>query len=228
MNNHLIDGVLSALCYFLGYSAGVAAFWWLARRRMLNTEGVASVMGAGLVGGLLSANLLQWLVTGSAGKTVIGGVAGGYLTIIVFKRLIGLKRPLGDLFALAVSAGEAIGRWGCFFAGCCYGKVSHFPLAIWQHNAWRYPTQIYSSVAAATTFAVLISCEKRGVLPENGLFYLQGMLFCSSRFVIEYFRIGDVFVAGLTAAQVGCVIGLGFFGYKLTTMFSKMQAAVAV
>jgi phosphatidylglycerol:prolipoprotein diacylglycerol transferase len=138
--------------------------------------------------------------------------------------VLGLVRPLGDLFAFALSTGETVGRWGCYFAGCCYGKPAHISRAIWQHDAWRHPTQIYSSVAAAITFATLVVLERRSTLPENGLFYLQGAMFCTFRFVIEFFRVGDVAFAGLTAAQLGCMAGLCFFGYKLMTMRNQTQA----
>ena len=30
----------------------------------------------------------------------------------------------------SIALGEAIGRWGCFAAGCCYGKESHGPFAV--------------------------------------------------------------------------------------------------
>ncbi len=32
--------------------------------------------------------------------------------------------------APSIALGEAIGRWGCFAAGCCYGKESHGPFAV--------------------------------------------------------------------------------------------------
>ena len=109
---------LSAACYALGYLTGLAAFVWMARRRKLATAGIMAVMGAGLVGGLVGANLAQWAFGGVLGKTVLGGIAGGYLTVILYKRHLGIQRSTGDLFAVAVSAGEAVGRWGCFYGGC--------------------------------------------------------------------------------------------------------------
>ena len=115
---------LSSGCYALGYLTGLAAFVLMARRRQLATAGIMSV---GLIGGLAGANLAQWLFGGAAGKTVLGGIAGGYLTIILYKRYLGLRRPTGDLFAVAISAGEAVERWGCFFGGCCYGKACAVP-----------------------------------------------------------------------------------------------------
>ena len=151
---------LSSGCYALGYLIGLAAFVLMARRRQLVTAGIMAVMAAGLIGGLAGANLAQWLFGGAAGKTVLGGIAGGYLTILVYKRYLGLRRPTGDLFAVAVSAGEAVGRWGCFFGGCCYGKACAVPWGVWQHGALRHPTQIYLSGANALILLALWRFDK--------------------------------------------------------------------
>ena len=127
---------LSSACYALGYGTGLAAFVWMARRRKLATEGIWTLAWTGLIGGLVGANLGQWLGGGgTTGKTVLGGIAGGYLSIFLVKKRLGIVRPTGDLFAVAVCAGEAVGRWGCFFGGCCFGKVSDIPWHVWQHGA---------------------------------------------------------------------------------------------
>ncbi|MBV8281628.1 MAG: hypothetical protein JO347_06130, partial [Candidatus Eremiobacteraeota bacterium] len=57
--------VVSAVCYALGYLAGLAAFGYMARRRGIATTGVWMLMSAGLVGGLAGANLTQLIATGS-------------------------------------------------------------------------------------------------------------------------------------------------------------------
>jgi phosphatidylglycerol:prolipoprotein diacylglycerol transferase len=43
---------------------------------------------------------------------------------------------LGDLCSAPLALGIAIGRLGCFFAGCCFGKVCDHPTAL---TAVRYP-----------------------------------------------------------------------------------------
>ena len=55
--------------YALGYLTGVGVFVLMAQRRRIATEGIMAVMGAGLLGGLAGANLVQWLLGGAAGKT---------------------------------------------------------------------------------------------------------------------------------------------------------------
>lgn len=219
---------LSAGCYALGYLTGLGAFAGMARRRNLATAGIMAVMGAGLLGGLVGANLTQWAYghffgTGEAGKTVLGGIAGGYLSVLLYKRYLGLRRPTGDLFAVAVSAGEAVGRWGCFFGGCCYGKACDAAWAVHQHGAWRHPTQLYLSGANALILVALWRFDKMRP-PENGLFYLQGVLYCLARFIIEFFRAGPPPVAGLTGAQWACLAGFAFFSIRLTRLLRSSQS----
>ncbi len=188
----------------------------MAKKRRLLTEGVITLMVFGLVGGMLFANIAQWFVGGTAGKTVLGAIAGGYLCVYVGKRIIGLRRPLGDLFAVAISAGEAVGRWGCFFGGCCYGKScseSLSAVAVYQHGALRYPTQIYLSIANLLILVILLRYDKTKPL-ENSLFYLQGLLYCIARFVIEFFRETPPPVMGLSTAQWACLVGILFFGFR--------------
>jgi phosphatidylglycerol:prolipoprotein diacylglycerol transferase len=224
----LADNYLAVGFYAAGYLIGVAVFAAMARRRRLSTTGVWLLSFAGLAGGLLGANIGQWLGTGgtAAGKTILGGVLGGYLVVIVAKRFLGLRRPTGDLFAVALSAGEAVGRWGCFVGGCCYGRVCDLSWAIHQYGAFRHPTQAYLSLAALFTLGVLLYLEWRGTLPENGLFYTQGVLLCALRFIIEFYRDGHAVLLGLTTAQIACLVGIAVFGtllYRLLRLHLHAQ-----
>jgi phosphatidylglycerol:prolipoprotein diacylglycerol transferase len=205
---------LSSGIYLAGYLTGAAAFLLMARRRRLLTDGVMILLAIGLIGGLVCAAIAQWLVGGGPGKSVIGGLAGGYLCVWAAKRALGIRRPLGDLFAVALAAGEAVGRWGCFFAGCCYGTACALPWAVWQHGMLRHPSQIYSSAASLAILSLLLIYERTRP-PENSLFRLQGVLFCSARFAIEFFRDGSHNAAGLSVAQWACLAGAAFFAYQM-------------
>ena len=214
----------SALFYALGYGVGIATFAAMARRRKLFTTGVWNVAWVGLIGGLLGANIAQWIASGTplgtpAGKSVIGGVIGGYLSVFLYKKYIGLKRPLGDLFAVALCAGEAVGRLGCYYGGCCYGKPWTGRWAVFQHGTLRYPTQLSLSLAALVTLLILFFLEKKKTLPENGIFYLQGILFGSFRFVIEFYRDGTMpFLLSLNIAQWTCLGFIVYFSIALTRL----------
>lgn len=219
--------LMAAPIYVCAYAAAALVFWQMARRRGMATDDIARVMAAGLIGGLAGANLLQLLATGLPGKTIEGGIAGGWLAVIWMKRRLHVTRPTGDLFALAIPAGEAIGRIACFVGGCCYGKVSTLAWAVHDHGAWRHPAQLYLALAAALTFALLVAVERRALLPENGLFYLGGLLFCVDRFIVEFFR--DVPTpAPMTLAQAACVVGAVLFAWKLRRLVEPAARTFAM
>ena len=214
----------SSLCYASGYLCGVAAFFWMARRRGLATIGMFHVMLGGLLGGLFFANMTQLLTTGHPGKTILGGIAGGYLCVVLLKRYLGIRRPTGDLFAVGVSAGEAIGRWGCFFGGCCYGRVTTMPWGVRDEGVLRHPTQIYMSLSSAAILFILLRYEKTRP-PENALFFLQGLLYCISRFVIEFYRESNPLYLHLSLAQWACLAGFGYFSMRLKSLLAPAVEA---
>jgi phosphatidylglycerol:prolipoprotein diacylglycerol transferase len=210
--------LLAAPIYAAAYALAAYVFWLAARRRAMGTDGIARIAAAGLIGGLAGANLFQLFATGLPGKTIEGGIVGGWLAVIWMKRRLGITRPTGDLFALAIPAGEALGRIGCFIGGCCYGRAASVAWAIHDHGALRHPTQLYLSAAAATCFAVLLVVERRRILAENGLFYLGGVLFCIDRFVVEFFRQNAPVAFGLTLAQWACCAGAVIFVWRLAKL----------
>jgi phosphatidylglycerol:prolipoprotein diacylglycerol transferase len=218
----------SALCYGLGYAVGLVAFALMAHRRRIATSGIGAISIAGLLGGLVGANLAQWLTTGSGGKSVLGGIAGGYLAVAVCKRYLGIRRPTGDLFAVALSAGEAVGRFGCFFGGCCYGVPTAVPWAVYQHGAWRHPTQLYLALIALLILTVLLWIDRRAPLPENGLLFVQGTLYTFGRFLVEFFRDGISLALGLTTAQWACLAGFVFFVSRLALLLRARPAVAGV
>ncbi|MBI5831632.1 MAG: prolipoprotein diacylglyceryl transferase [Armatimonadetes bacterium] len=199
----------------LGYGVAGVVLVHEARRRRLATNGMAVVALWGFVGGLLIARLAHWLLVERqfllshpasfldprlGGRTILAGVAGGWLCVALTKRRLGIRRSTGDLWALALPAGEAVGRLGCFVNGCCHGAVTTVPWAVWQHEAWRHPTQLYSAAWAAITYALLRAWRDR-VPCEGDLFRAYLVLFGLGRCVIESVRAQDQPAAWLSLGQ---------------------------
>jgi phosphatidylglycerol:prolipoprotein diacylglycerol transferase len=108
---------------------------------------------------------------------------------------------VADMGAPSIALGEAIGRWGCFAAGCCYGKPTDGPLGVrftdpFAHDAVGtpldvplHPTQIYLSVNAFLIFLILQWAYRRRTF-DGEVFWLYVLLYAITRGLIENFR-GD-------------------------------------
>jgi phosphatidylglycerol:prolipoprotein diacylglycerol transferase len=104
------------------------------------------------------------------------------------------------VFAPGIALGHVVGRFGCFFAGCCYGKPTTAPWGITftdpfaQANVGTplgvalHPTQLYEAGAEAVILAILLLSERRGRLYGGRTFWLYMLLYAISRFIIEFYR----------------------------------------
>jgi phosphatidylglycerol---prolipoprotein diacylglyceryl transferase len=131
-----------------------------------------------------------------------GGIIGGLIWVLLythFQRMSFLA--VLDLAAAPVALGHAIGRLGCFAAGCCYGRPTQLPWGITFSNPVAektsgtplgislHPTQLYESAAEFLNFALLVWLgSKRRLTGQivGAYFVLYGI----ERGTIEFFR-GD-------------------------------------
>jgi phosphatidylglycerol:prolipoprotein diacylglycerol transferase len=132
------------------------------------------------------------------GLTYYGGfiaTAIFMLTYAIIKKISILK--LGDFFTPALALGHAIGRIGCFFAGCCYGKETNVAWSVVFRDksslavlgARLHPTQLYEAFGNFLIFFILYFYSKKEY--EKG--FLISFYFISYavlKFVVEFFR-GD-------------------------------------
>lgn len=153
-----------------------------------------------------------------SGGVFYGGLVAAVVTSIWFFRKHKLSVWLmTDVLAPSVALGHAIGRLGCFSAGCCYGKpttalwgvtftdpyakeIVGVPLGIPLH-----PTQLYESFVEFAIFGALIYLTSRKKF-DGQIFWSYVAMYSTARFVIEFFR-GDLergFVLGssLSTSQV--------------------------
>jgi phosphatidylglycerol:prolipoprotein diacylglycerol transferase len=145
-----------------------------------------------------------FLITDRSGFVWYGGLLFGsaYLLSYCWRKKINFF-SLGDLLFPAGSLGYAIGRWGCFFYGCCYGAVTQLPWGVtFPHHPGelRHPTQIYSSIGALIVFFILIKLEKHKKF-EGQLFSVGLILHALFRFLEEFLRVNPTYLFNLSAAQ---------------------------
>jgi phosphatidylglycerol:prolipoprotein diacylglycerol transferase len=206
-------GVLLAAAYLVGlkFATVRARARGLDQTRILDL-GIYIIISA-LVGAKLLLLITDWRTfTSNPGEllTLIrsGGVFYGGLILAVVVALWYIRRiglPLWttcDVFAPGIALGHVVGRLGCFFAGCCYGKPTDLPWGITftdpfaasnvgtPLNVPLHPTQLYEAGAEALILGVLLATESRGRRFPGRTFWLYMFLYAVSRYVIEIFR-GD-------------------------------------
>jgi phosphatidylglycerol---prolipoprotein diacylglyceryl transferase len=120
------------------------------------------------------------------------------------KKQMGLWR-IGDQTSPWIMFGLAVGRIGCFFNGCCYGKETegwwavHFPKQ--EHPV--HPTQIYESLAALAICAICYFVIRPRKRSHGVVFAAMIAMYGAARFVLEIWRDDERGgFAGLSSSQL--------------------------
>ena len=158
---------------------------------------------AGFVGGKVLFFLEKPLFYYANPKLILSHFASGYVfygsfifCILAIGYYLKKKRipvlPMLDILAITTLIVHGIGRLGCFFAGCCYGKPTDhlfgvvFPLS---NNVSVHPTQLYEATILLLIMIFLLYLKKHKQF--NGqIFILYLSLYAISRTIMELFR-GD-------------------------------------
>lgn len=159
------------------------------------------------------------------GYSILGAILALICFIPLYLKYRGIPILLSlDLFALYAPLMQAIARFGCFFAGCCYGKATALPWAITYTESSTmapihiavHPTQIYSSLILFVIF-IFINCwaQKNLKLPGQ-ITFLYLFLAGFERFIIDFFRDDQEFFSAqiLTVFSLyqWIALAIGIFG----------------
>jgi len=182
-----------------------AAVGALVGSRLLGlAEQWPTVLAAGRSGQLLA------LAMTPGGKTIVGGILGGWLAVELVKRLSGIKRRTGDLFVMPLCLAIAIGRVGCLVAGLAddtYGVPTRLPWAVdLGDHVGRHPVQVYE-ILFLGLMAWALKTSERWTLPEGARFRLFLAGYLGWRLGIDFWK-PQPLVAGLNVIQWSCAAGL--------------------
>lgn len=205
-------GVLVAL----GFLAGLAITMRLARRAGLNADKVMNLAVYCALAGIAGAKLFMILfdirdyisnpgqIFTLATLQAAGVFHGGFLLALVVAMLYVRKQhlpalPVMDTFAPGVALGQAIGRLGCFAAGCCWGKECYLPWGVRFRSNFAspvpldktlHPTQLYESAADLIIFGILYRQFNREHR-QGHIIALYLILYSTARFIIEFYRVHE-------------------------------------
>jgi phosphatidylglycerol---prolipoprotein diacylglyceryl transferase len=212
--------------------------------------GIALVL-AGILGSKILYIILDWrsghaygqnlreiftFDTLQAGGVFSGGLVAAFIVAWWFLRKHHMPAlATCDGFAPGLAMGHAIGRLGCFAAGCCYGKATdHFwgvtftnPLAAQLVGTplghALEPTQLFESAAELGIFFILTWMFKRKKF-DGQVFGAYLFLYGIARFFLEFIRDdpgrGSVFGGVLSGTQliaIGLVLAGGLIWYLRPT-----------
>jgi len=167
-----------------------------ASRRTYALLQVATLLGA-IVGAklaFLSGDLdwpfaaVTWREVVFSGRSITGGLLGGFLTAEVGKVLLAYRELPNDWFATKLPLSIAVGRVGCLLAGCCRGMPGDYRLGlVYSDGVPRFPAQLVELVFQVVTFGVAFVAYKRGAL-RGRVFASYMIAYGCFRFVIEGLR----------------------------------------
>lgn len=221
----------------------------LAKRDGLQTDRIYDLGLWILISGLIGSKLLLFIVDADyrsnpsrlfsfdflrSGGVFYGGFLGGLAAawfLIRFYKLDFWK--VVDAFGPAIALGQALGRQGCFAAGCCWGTATNLPWGVhfseaghagtgvpiyneMGHDLYLHPTQLYESFFMFAVFVFLYWLHGRKKF--NGqVFIAYTICYALFRFVNEFFRAdarGSLFglndALGISTSQlISLLVGIG-------------------
>jgi prolipoprotein diacylglyceryltransferase len=234
--------VMEAIAYCVGFQT-----YLMLRRREVQSHGDAVtqvwIIAGAILGALVGSKVLAivesfpdywslrtdprvWL----EGKTIVGGLLGGWIGVEIVKHIRGVRGSTGDAYVIPLILGIAIGRVGCFLTGLAdhtHGTPTALPWGVdFGDGNKRHPTQLYEIVALLSIGAVIV-IRQRSPHARGELFRLFLALYLLFRFLVEFIKPTFKPYAHLSAIQIASAAGAIFCIvsiYKLRASDSHVPA----
>lgn len=181
-----------------------------------------TVIAAAAIGAVLGSRILAVLqqaprltptwqsMVRPGGKTIVGGLLGGWVAVEMVKQLRGIPSRTGDLFVVPLCIGIAVGRVGCLLPGLAddtYGTPTTLHWGVdFGDGIVRHPTQLYEVVVLGA-LGFLLNRYNRQSHPEGATFRLFMAAYLAWRLAVDFIK-PQPLVNGLSLIQWSCVAGL--------------------
>jgi phosphatidylglycerol:prolipoprotein diacylglycerol transferase len=205
----------------------LSAVWWFLKSK--RDPGLLPIYIGALGGAFLGAKLVYLFAEGwrdwpmpdrwlrlATGKSVLGGLLGGYGGVELMKWLTGYRKTTGDLFAFIAPLGIALGRVGCWLQGCCQGRPTTLYLLAVRDAAGvtRWPAPQVELAFQLAMFALFLVLRRKPRF-QGRLFFLYLAAYGAFRFVHEFMRDTPSMLAGMSGYQwislATTVLGMAMF-----------------
>ena len=147
----------------------------------------------------------------ATGKSILGGLLGGYAAVELAKVWLRYPGITGDWFAAIVPIGIMLGRLGCLRQGCCQGiPFGHAWFTITDANGQaRWPAVPVEMLFNLTVFLWLLALRKRQIWPGQH-FHLYLIAYGGFRFVHEFARDEPRLALSMSGYQFAALAVLAF------------------
>ncbi len=144
-----------------------------------------------------------------SGRSITGGLIGGFLTAESLKPLMRYRLPPNDRFATVLPFSVAIGRVGCLLAGCCRGRPFE---GAWALDG-RHPAPVYEMIFQLAVGGVFIALLRSG-RARGRIFAIYLIAYGTFRFFSEMVRDTPELGWGLSGYQflTMSMLPMGLFG----------------
>ena len=216
----------------LAVMVGLAIYYRELRARGILDERIVLVSAAVVLGGVIGARTITawenldemgraiqvgvpptWVIL-HGNKSILGGLAGGFVAGVLAKRALGYTRSTGDAYALAIAVATAIGRVGCLLSELPLGTPTSLPWGISVSaeaaaafarcpgcDVPMHPSMAYE-IGFNVVAAALIVRFGRHVPVPGDLLKLYLLAAFTFRFFVEFVRGNEVQLLGLTGPQI--------------------------
>lgn len=208
------------------YAIGLGLYW----RRLKHSESLQDnelaalwIATAAILGAAVGSKLVFWLerpeiafaafpspVNLMIGKTIVGGLVGGWIGVELAKKIHGIRSSTGDTFVLPLVVGISVGRLGCFFAGIDDGTYG-LPTTGWWgvdmgDGSRRHATALYEILAIWIIYAGVCRVKERCEKGER--FKLLMLGYFLFRLGVEYLKPrGYLYIEQFSGIQVVALLG---------------------
>jgi prolipoprotein diacylglyceryltransferase len=203
--------VAAGIAIYAGFSKGYPKIAWLL---VLVSGGLFFIIGEKM----FSYSAEQWTqvftrfyFSPTDKKTILGGIVGLFVGLILAKTILKFKQPVLDHFAIALPVAMAISRIGCLMAGCCFGIPTNLPWGINYDAASKvyhahlshglidlhsntslavHPVQLYQ-VIGCLIIAIIVWKTRKYWKVTGSMFLFSILSYAVLRFFIEFVRDPD-------------------------------------
>lgn len=236
ITNFVIFGhKVSTYSFFVGLGLLVGIIWFyltVTKKEKINNDNAYWIVLSALIFGFIGSKVLVIIENFSliiknidnlkvlifSGKSIVGGLIGGYIGVRFIKKRLGIERVrTGNKIAPAIALGMAIGRIGCFLTGCCFGIETNLPIGVdFGDGINRIPTQIIEIIFCLILFIYLLYKQRTDKKLAPGILFQKLVLYYFIfRFFIEFIRGTEKNILFLSIYQVICLLGIVFMVRKI-------------